>query len=105
MTTSTVRARRKGDPQHSVEGNKSKNILKMVFVAKTTAAFSFLGGVQQKGNPSMTTSTVRARRKGDPQHSVEGDKSKTQLKKGPVAKTTAAFSFLEGGPTKKEIQQ
>ena len=29
MTTSTVRARRKGDPQHSVEGNKSnKNSLK-----------------------------------------------------------------------------
>ena len=78
MTTSTVRARRKGDPQHSVEGNKLKeNSLKRGFVAKTTAAFSFLEGVQQKGNPPMTTSTVRARRKGDPQHSVDGNKSKT----------------------------
>ena len=67
MTTSTVRARRKGDPQHSVEGNKSKKQLKKGFVAKTTAAF-FPRGVQQRGNPTMTTSTVRARRKGDPQH-------------------------------------
>ena len=105
MTTSTVRARRKGDPQHSVEGNKSKKQLKKRFVAKTTAAFSFPEGVQQKGNPTMTTSTVTARRKGDPQHSVEGNKSKKQLKKGFVAKTTAAFSFLEGGSNKKEIHQ
>ena len=50
----------------------------------------------------MTTSTVTARRKGDPQHSVEGNKSKNNLKKGFVAKTTAAFSFLEGGPTKRK---
>ena len=28
--------------------------------------------------------------------------SKKQLKKGFVAKTTAAFSFLEGGPTKRK---
>ena len=59
-----------------------KHSFKKGFVAKTTAAFSFLEGVQQKGNPSMTTSTVRARRKGDPQHSVEGNKSKNSLKRG-----------------------
>ena len=76
MTTSTVTARRNGDPQHSVGGNNSKKQLKKGFVVKPTAAFSFLEGVHKKGDPSMTTSTVRARRKGDPQHSVEGDKSK-----------------------------
>ena len=51
----------------------------------------------------MTTSTVRARRKGDPQHSVEGNKSKNSLKKGFVAKTTAAV--FPRGSNKKEIQQ
>ena len=31
----------------------------------------FPEGVQQKGNPTMTTSTITAGRKGDPQHYVE----------------------------------
>ena len=36
------------------------------FVAKATAAV--FPRVPKRGNPTMTTSTVRARRKGDPHH-------------------------------------
>ena len=34
----------------------------------------FSRGGPKRGNPTMTTSTTTARRKGDPQHYVEGDR-------------------------------
>ena len=44
-----------------------------MFSLKSTVTV-FPGG-QQRGNLRMTTNTVMAKRKGDPQHDVEGQKS------------------------------
>ena len=38
----------------------------------------FSRGGPKRGNPIMTTSTVTARRKGDPQHYVEGKKDASE---------------------------
>ena len=58
-------------------------------------------GVQKRGNPTMTTSTVTAMRKGYPQHWVEGHKSKQiGLNRVFVAKTKTAV-FPRGSKKRK----
>ena len=44
---------------------------------KKTPPFS--RGGPKRGNPTMTTSTITARRKGDPQHYVEGKKESNRM--------------------------
>ena len=59
---------------------------------KTTAAVSPRG--PKRGNPSMTTSTVTARRKGDPQHKVEGKIS--LCSKNRLGKSGSLFKVNDG---------
>ena len=58
--------------KQSLSGGLKKGSLAKKYEKNTkTIAAVFLRG-PKRGNPTMTTSTVTARRKGDPQHYVEG---------------------------------
>ena len=50
---------------------KKWSLAKKMKIRKLHEPFS--RGVQKRGNPTMTKSTIMARRKGDPQHYVEGN--------------------------------
>ena len=70
----------------------------MGFAAKVQYPFSRVG--PKGGNPTMTTSTVTVRRKGDPQHSVEGKIQNDNNSKGVRSKSTAAV-FPRGSKKRK----
>ena len=52
-------------------------VLSKVFFFNASATTAVFPGGPRRGNPTMTTSTITARRKVDPQHYVEGKRMQT----------------------------